>query len=371
MPIPMYDEANDYEDPEYWNPDMYHEDYYPPLAHSRETDYSPPHSYYDPRDNVRYSPRRTYVNPSPRRETAMVRYSRPTRPKEEYIRDQRRRVQAGYPQRNHVEPFQDYSYYQPSDYRNPVPRKYVPNEPYYESDEEENDALDECHILAEENALRNEQASSLYRSSVSLPIQENPPCALPQPVTPEPVSTDVQQEQDLAVRHHSEPVPFKKSRWSLPVLFRRLMYTDEAKKSPVSIRTVISNGPTGQVLDSNEQQSIIEQLNQSVPTVPTTVPCPEPRLTQLTQLKAIWVFRSLPAGESMPVWTGFDYENQSMIANHSQNPQGVVEITDSHICQGQLPVLIRPSLSIGYCARPLWHINFWLASSKSVCLSTP
>ncbi|KAL0075512.1 hypothetical protein J3Q64DRAFT_1704032 [Phycomyces blakesleeanus] len=364
MPIPMYSEMNDYDDHQYWDQDLYHEDeYYPPVTHSREGYYSPPHSYYDPRDNVRYPTRRTHESDlNTRREPAFLRYSRVTRSKEEYPRVQRTRAQDAYPQRKYESgSFQNYRDYYPSDYRDPMPRKYTHNEPYYESDGEENDVLDECHILAEENALRNEQASSLYRSPVSsLPfIHEGSQIAFQEPGTQESASKDVPQQQQQQQHekegkqdiqfsgHHDEQIPQKKSRWTFPTLFRRLVFTNPEKvpKSPVSIRTVISKRPTGQVIDYSEQQNIIEQLNQPL----AELPCPEPQLTQLTHLKDIWVFRSLPTGENMPVWTGFDYANQSLLTEHSQDPQGV-EITDSHISQGQLPVLVLPHRSLGYYA---------------------
>ncbi|KAL0086911.1 hypothetical protein F4703DRAFT_1849489 [Phycomyces blakesleeanus] len=233
MPIPMYSEMNDYDDHQYWDQDLYHEDeYYPPVTHSREGYYSPPHSYYDPQDNVRYLGQKKNILESKEQELKM-----------------------------HI------------------------------LKENMNLDLDECHILAEENALRNEQASSLYRSPVS---------SLPQQQQQQ--QHEKEGKQDIQFSgHHDEQIPQKKSRWTFPTLFRRLVFTN---------------------------------------------PCPEPQLTQLTHLKDIWVFRSLPTGENMPVWTGFDYANQSLLTEHSQDPQGV-EITDSHISQGQLPVLVLPHRSLG------------------------
>ncbi|KAI9264972.1 hypothetical protein BDA99DRAFT_39867 [Phascolomyces articulosus] len=85
-------------------------------------------------------------------------------------------------------------------------------------------------------------------------------------------------------------------------------------------------------------------------------------LRRIASLDRIWVFRLLlgPHGEEEEriqeedvndgtpvVWTTFDYDNQMILMNQHESEKGI-EIFDSHIRQGQLPVLVIPKRQRGY-----------------------
>ncbi|KAI7852002.1 hypothetical protein BDC45DRAFT_607771 [Circinella umbellata] len=85
---------------------------------------------------------------------------------------------------------------------------------------------------------------------------------------------------------------------------------------------------------------------------------------RIASLDHIWVFRLLlrerygdnndenqeeeeEEEEEAVVWTTFDYDNQMKLMNEQEIDKGI-EIFDSHIRQGQLPVLVVPKRQRGY-----------------------
>lgn len=121
------------------------------------------------------------------------------------------------------------------------------------------------------------------------------------------------------------------------------------------IRTILSSGPTGDVLDQEQQHDILQQLKG--PPSPSLGQQHSSEAAQVASLDYIWVFR-LKTDNDVPVWTGFDLRNQALLSNHfqehgssreadAQDDPGV-ELFDSHIRQGHLPVLVLPSKQLGY-----------------------
>lgn len=152
-------------------------------------------------------------------------------------------------------------------------------------------------------------------------------------------------------------------RWSVTSFLKRMLLPKSILRKTTGrtssmIRTILSTGPAGDVLDQEQQRDILQQL--TAPPSPLLNQRYSSEAVQVASLDFIWVFR-LKSENDMPVWTGFDLRNQALLSKHYQehsnggrrdagaqeNDPGV-ELFDSHIRQGQLPVLVLPSKQLGY-----------------------
>ncbi|KAI9491318.1 hypothetical protein BDB00DRAFT_834007 [Zychaea mexicana] len=203
-----------------------------------------------------------------------------------------------------------------------------------------------------------------------------------------------------------------------PKLISRAQFSHSS--STRSIRTVFATSPTGDVLDEQQQQDILHQLRTmdertsrrggiiagsstgsssaglrlrgghhhqrqrqrhcsnsfhrsstvAVAAATTTTTTDEEAATRVAALGHIWVFRRLEEQDrfdnDMPaVWTTFDYANQMTLMNEQDSDKGI-EIFDSHVRQGQLPVLVVPRRQRGYF--PLDRTGDAIVTLEIACL---
>lgn len=130
------------------------------------------------------------------------------------------------------------------------------------------------------------------------------------------------------------------------------------------IRTILASGPTGDVLDHAQQQDVLDKIF-SHPPMPSGTPVTDAEAARIASLEYIWVFRR-QSEQEMPVWTTFDADNQVVLSEHRYSDKGV-ELFDSHIRQGQLPVLVVPHRQAGYYF-PIDMAGSDIASLEIACL---
>ena len=116
-----------------------------------------------------------------------------------------------------------------------------------------------------------------------------------------------------------------------------------------TVRSITTtNGTVGDVLNQQQQDEIVQQLPKSI----TTSPNNNNNIMKVADLDRIWVFRATEQNSttSANVWITFDYKNQELLNNYVQNLQQAkyqfdhgIDLFDSHIRQGQLPVLVLPT----------------------------
>lgn len=157
----------------------------------------------------------------------------------------------------------------------------------------------------------------------------------------------------------------KKQKWfkSMALVFVKKVKTlkkKEAKREPlnqqpaIQVISAVDNELLGDVLDADQQKSIVTQLSSSSPMPTSFNICPEK--AKITNLPRIWVFRLLGdvQEENQPIaWIGFDYENQIKIENHVKElpdrpEDGRLAIYDSHVRHGKMPVIVTPNHTKGY-----------------------
>ncbi|KAI8344412.1 hypothetical protein BC941DRAFT_408571 [Chlamydoabsidia padenii] len=146
----------------------------------------------------------------------------------------------------------------------------------------------------------------------------------------QPPSPPIQQQQQPFSTHKK-----KKSFFRLASLFRR------RKRQKGTIQTMYATAQLGDILDEQQQQEIMAMLQGPRQ---DAAPPPHEDATKVALLDHIWVFRS----DSM-LWTGFDYQNQLLLTQHRDDDQGV-ELYDTHIRHGQLPILVIPKRQVCYYA---------------------
>lgn len=114
-----------------------------------------------------------------------------------------------------------------------------------------------------------------------------------------------------------------------------------------TIRSITTtNGAVGDVLNQQQQDEIVQQLPKSITTSPNNN-----NIMKVADLDRIWVFRATEQNTtSANVWITFDYKNQEILNNYVQHLQQAkyqfdhgIDLFDSHIRQGQLPVLVLPT----------------------------
>lgn len=146
--------------------------------------------------------------------------------------------------------------------------------------------------------------------------------------------------------------------WSLlSFLKRKLVLPNKAKhekssrsRARPSIRTIASSSPTGDVLDLAQQRDIMDKLLVS-PDSNHIQGQPSSEAAMVAQLSFIWVFRL--QGDGPLVWTGFDLSNQARLTEHYAQYRDTtadpgLELFDSHVRQGRLPLLVLPGRQLGY-----------------------
>ncbi|ORY89871.1 hypothetical protein BCR43DRAFT_499623 [Syncephalastrum racemosum] len=252
-------------------------------------------------------------------------------------------------------------------------------------DEDEEDAVSPQEQLAAENAIRNRVLAFQDSIDLSLPKSSRSPSddelsstARPSssgpsnaPLLPHEEQEERQRQQQqhiLADAHVREVDPrTRKRRFSFGNLMKRItpkklikMRTHASIAPQRNIQTIASTGPTGDVLSEQQQQEIINKLVcRDTLHPPRTY---SPAAAMITGLDCIWVFRLVQdRHHDMDVWTGFDMANQTLLSQkqhqhqhqHQQSSSSSaegegIEIFDSHIRQGQLPVLVIPERQLGY-----------------------
>ncbi|KAI8137012.1 hypothetical protein BJV82DRAFT_675269 [Fennellomyces sp. T-0311] len=145
----------------------------------------------------------------------------------------------------------------------------------------------------------------------------------------------------------------RRRRWSFTGLMKRIKpsklisFARNNNSSNRSIRTVLSTSPTGDVLDEQQQRDILHQLHTGEERT-SLRGGHRAEAARVAGLERIWVFRLEQEQSEQPaVWTTFDYHNQ-MTLTHQQDSDKGIEVFDSHIRQGQLPVLVVPRRQRGY-----------------------
>ncbi|KAG0736547.1 hypothetical protein G6F57_012805 [Rhizopus arrhizus] len=126
----------------------------------------------------------------------------------------------------------------------------------------------------------------------------------------------------------------KKKKWPFSFLFKKQQANNtisnyESHRSA----TIISSGPPTPILSPANSSSASSS--------------PSPFHPQNNAAQGVWAFRT----PFMAYWVRFDAVNQQKITNHvySHNPD-ILYLIDSHLCAGQLPVLVLPFQGLCYYA---------------------
>ncbi|KAL9555825.1 hypothetical protein MBANPS3_002195 [Mucor bainieri] len=142
----------------------------------------------------------------------------------------------------------------------------------------------------------------------------------------------------------SSPQPTKKKRWPFAYLF----------KKPTTNTTTATTTTTAAAADRGKVES-----TKSHSTPPTPVLTPDTftnsNISSTTTSATIspqhqisshgfWAYR-VPMTQ---VWYRFDNENQTKILEHVRHPNGILQVTDSHLGQGQVPIVVLPFQRICY-----------------------
>ncbi|CEG79880.1 hypothetical protein RMATCC62417_14292 [Rhizopus microsporus] len=150
----------------------------------------------------------------------------------------------------------------------------------------------------------------------------------------------------------------KKKRWPFSLLFKKakqdIIYNYETNRS------------THIIPDSNNKSNDGNSINSSASSSNSSSNVPTPTLSPLSSTSplssssssspfsvhrgGVWVFRA-PSTGGVVYWIRFDPENQQKITRHfhSKNMDALY-IFDSHLCRGQLPVLVLPFQKLCYYA---------------------
>lgn len=133
------------------------------------------------------------------------------------------------------------------------------------------------------------------------------------------------------------PQPAKKKRWPFAYLFKKptatttTATTDRGKVEPTKSH---STPPTPVLTPDTFTNS-----NISSTTTSATI-SPQHQISS----HGFWAFR-VPMTQ---VWYRFDNENQTKILEHVSHPNGILQVTDSHMGQGQVPIVVLPFQRICY-----------------------
>lgn len=128
-----------------------------------------------------------------------------------------------------------------------------------------------------------------------------------------------------------------------------------------SIQTMWATSPIGDILDAQQQTEIMRML-QTDGSPKYGDPTPNEDATKVAKLDHIWVFRTT---DDSTFWTGFDYSNQIKLSRHSDDDEGI-EVYDTHIRQGQLPILVIPKRKVCFYAPS--DVSDQVASLQVACL---
>ncbi|KAI9306718.1 hypothetical protein BJ944DRAFT_263095 [Cunninghamella echinulata] len=186
----------------------------------------------------------------------------------------------------------------------------------------------------------------------------------------------VQNEQEVSTNQQNVNKKNKKKLISFLQQFGKKLKSKKKNYQKRSIHTLVVQEPIGDIIDHKQRQEIIELLSSPKPpqVLSTSSPLsannnsnnedpslpklkPSKNATKVSNLKKIWVFRQVDSSPpanmntndipSTTVWTGFDYENQIKISKYYNDENGV-ELFDTHIRQGKLPILVFPKRKICY-----------------------
>ncbi|KAI8365978.1 uncharacterized protein BYT42DRAFT_588461 [Radiomyces spectabilis] len=233
----------------------------------------------------------------------------------------------------------------------------------------------------------NNTASSIQVSPNHTPASDNSTL-----VDEESISSDTSYSKQDIHATQTSPKHSKKKRWPFSFLFTRSSSRSTLSPSSLSspgtttksmskgaspsspshrvIHTIASPDPVGDVLDIQQQKKLVELLNDPKQRCqPKDTP---EEAAQVAKLDRIWVFRhaSKPSSEAIDVWTGFDYKNQLLLTQyHDASKASVdagIEIFDSHIRHGRLPVLVVPSRN--QCFYPITLEGDEIATLELACL---
>ncbi|KAK4516997.1 uncharacterized protein ATC70_000325 [Mucor velutinosus] len=134
------------------------------------------------------------------------------------------------------------------------------------------------------------------------------------------------------------PQPIKKKRWPFAYLFKKptaittaSATTDRGKIEPTKSH---STPPTPVLTPDTFTNSNISSTNTSATISPQH---------QISS-HGFWAFR-VPMTQ---VWYRFDNENQTKILEHVSHPNGILQVTDSHMGRGQVPIVVLPFQKICY-----------------------
>ncbi|EPB86078.1 hypothetical protein HMPREF1544_07154 [Mucor circinelloides 1006PhL] len=129
------------------------------------------------------------------------------------------------------------------------------------------------------------------------------------------------------------PQPAKKKRWPFAYLFKKST-TTPAERGKVEPAKSASTPPTPVLTPDTFTNS-----NISSTTTSATI-SPQHQISS----HGFWAFR-VPMTQ---MWYRFDNENQNKILEHVSHPNGILQVTDSHLGRGQIPIVVLPFQRICY-----------------------
>ncbi|CEI99741.1 hypothetical protein RMCBS344292_13822 [Rhizopus microsporus] len=214
--------------------------------------------------------------------------------------------------------------------------------------------MNELELLAAKNAIINSKITKIvYTPTVN--EQDEEPTSIEQEFL-NPTSDDNNESPATLVTNKE-----KKKRWPFSLLFKK------AKQDIV--HNYETNRSTYIVPDSNNKSNDGNSINSSANSSNSSSNIPTPTLSPLSSIsplssssssslssspfsvyRGVWVFRA-PSIGGVVYWVRFDPENQQKITRHFHSKDmDALYIFDSHLCRGQLPVLVLPFQKLCYYA---------------------
>lgn len=133
----------------------------------------------------------------------------------------------------------------------------------------------------------------------------------------------------------SSPQPTKKKRWPFAYLFKKPAFATTTDRGSKVEPTKSHSTPPTPVLTPDT----FTNSNISSTTTSATI-SPQHQISS----HGFWAFR-VPMTQA---WYRFDNENQTKILEHVSHPNGILQVTDSHLGQGQIPMVVLPFQRICY-----------------------
>ncbi|KAI9008743.1 hypothetical protein CLU79DRAFT_507130 [Phycomyces nitens] len=174
------------------------------------------------------------------------------------------------------------------------------------------------------------------------------------------------------------PYTHKKNKWGLSRLFRRMLgiSPSKSKTHPANLLSaqesgtgihytatgqaihIVSNvGTPGEVPTSYDREEILSRIHgaSSIGSDTSSSQSVQLETELIASQSQIWVFRENDDSRYGPnVWSVFDYGNQKVLFEHASkilsnmHVEDTLDLYDSHIKHGIIPVMIVPAQNKGY-----------------------